>query len=242
MAYINKKTLYQLKKWVDDLSQDNIKDLGIILPVIAPIREKIIRMPRVPELFDEPSFLRRHPKSKLKPKSKTELLERIPKPRYFETEINKEKILWLLDALGRKTDYFDEIVIKDGKLFLTVSGIELLKQAHKLVAEKLTGQKHKKSSSKFFDNEVILEVDGFRIQLPPYKNEHFFCRAIFEYSLNEPVDWEPICEKMTGLFSGDSKLSWRKVYDTMESINKRIKEKGLSKLFIWQEKSVKRLR
>jgi hypothetical protein len=238
MAYINKKTLYQLKKWVDGLSQDNIKDLELVLPDLIPIREKVIRIPRASESFDKPSFLRKHSK----PKLKTELSERISKPKYFEADINKEKTLWLLDALGRKTDYFEEIVIKDGKLFLTVSGVELLKQAHKLVAEKLTGQKPKESLSKFFDNEAILEVDGFRIQLPPHKNEHFFCQAIFEYSLNEPVDWEPICEKMTGLLFGDPKLNWRKVYDTMESINKRIEEKGLSKLFIWQEKSVKRLR
>jgi hypothetical protein len=237
MAYINKKTLYQLKKWVDGLSQDNIKDLELVLPDLIPIREKVIRIPRASESFDEPSFLRKHSK----PKPKTEFIKKISRLKHFNASVNEEKTLWLLDALGRKTDYFEEIIIRDGKLFLTISGVELLKQAHKLITEKSSNQKTKKSPSKFFDDESSLEVDGVRIQLPLYKNEHYFCRAIFEHPLNKPVDWELIYEKMTEA-DNDSVLNWRKIYDIIGSINRRIEERGLSKLFIWREKTVRRLR
>ena len=98
----------------------------------------------------------------------------------------------------------------------------------------------------FNDNDAVLIYQGKRCQLPPYKNEHFFCRAVFEYPKNEPVDWSVIFEKMTG-YGEDSikgaKEESRKVYDSMEALNKRVeKVLGIKNLFLWREKTVTRTR
>jgi hypothetical protein len=96
----------------------------------------------------------------------------------------------------------------------------------------------------FDDNEAVLVYGSKRCQLPPFKNEHYFCRAVFEYPINEPVDWSLIFEKMTGHLKGEEDLpknGWRKVYDTMEAINKRAGDVlGLPNLFVWREKTITR--
>lgn len=96
----------------------------------------------------------------------------------------------------------------------------------------------------FDDNEAVLACGSKRCQLPPYKNEHYFCRAVFEYPKNEPVDWSLIFERMTGHLKGEEDLpknGWRKVYDTMEAINKRAGDVlGLPNLFVWREKTITR--
>lgn len=110
-------------------------------------------------------------------------------------------------------------------------------------------QKHKAPIGKveFLDNESALKLGDKKCALPPYKNEHFFCRAAFEHQINEPIDWSIIYEKMTGYYeehfgkSKDTRENWHRVYDTMEAINKRAKELlYIEKLFIWQEKTIKR--
>lgn len=99
-------------------------------------------------------------------------------------------------------------------------------------------------SIEFDDNEAALVCGNKRCQLPPFKNEHYFCRAVFEYPVNEPVDWSLIFEKMTGHLKGEEDLpknGWRKVYDTMEAINKRTRDVlGLPNLFVWREKTITR--
>jgi len=99
----------------------------------------------------------------------------------------------------------------------------------------------------FLDEEVILKLGDKKCALPPYKNEHFFCRATFEHQINEPIDWSIIYEKMTGYYEEhfgkpkDARENWHRVYDTMEAINKRVKELlDIEKLFVWQEKTIKR--
>ena len=96
----------------------------------------------------------------------------------------------------------------------------------------------------FDDNEAVLACGSKRCQLPPFKNEHYFCRAAFEYPVNEPIDWSLIFERMTGHLKGEEDLpknGWRKVYDTMEAINKRAGDVlGVPNLFVWREKTVTR--
>ena len=104
------------------------------------------------------------------------------------------------------------------------------------------------NKAEFLDDDAVLKFGKIRIQLPPHKNEHWFCKAAFEYLPNEAVDWEELYEKMTGYYGNffgkpkTSKENWRKVYDTMEAINRRIESQNLGKLFSWQEKTVRRLR
>ena len=125
--------------------------------------------------------------------------------------------------------------------------VKILKYTQQLVAKKLPEQKPIERPLQFIDKEAVLKINNISIQLPPHKNEHWFCQAAFEYSPNEPVDWDELYEKMSGsyeLFFGKpkgTKTNWRKVYDTMEAINNRVVERGFSKIFTWQEKTIRRL-
>ncbi len=98
-------------------------------------------------------------------------------------------------------------------------------------------------SIEFLDNEVRLKCGKKICQLPPYKNEHFFCRAVYTYQINEPIDWSAIYEKMAGEEPKNYEKNSRTVYDTMESINKRAKKTfGVENLFVWREKTITRTR
>jgi hypothetical protein len=111
---------------------------------------------------------------------------------------------------------------------------------------KIEGVK-KGEKTEFLDNEVLIKFENKKCSLPPFKNEHFFCRATYEYPINEPVDWSIIYEKMTGYYEQyygkpqNKRENWRIVYDAMEALNKRVKEVlGIEKLFTWKEKTVQR--
>jgi hypothetical protein len=101
---------------------------------------------------------------------------------------------------------------------------------------------------KYDDEKAILEIGSQKCQIPPYKNEHYLCRAMYEHAVNEPIDWSAIYEKMTGyyeVFYGkppETRENWRLVYDAMEALNKRVKELTGTEdnLFGWQEKTIKR--
>lgn len=105
----------------------------------------------------------------------------------------------------------------------------------------------KKARAEFVDEKAVLKFGETLIRLPPYKNEHYFCRVAFEYQPNEPIDWSIIFEKMTGSskeFFGEpeaTKKNWQKVYDTVKSLNKRLAQKGLNRLFVWQDKTIRRM-
>lgn len=92
----------------------------------------------------------------------------------------------------------------------------------------------------FDDDKAQLILGEVISQLPPFKNEHFFCRAIFEYPAQEPVDWSVIYEKMTHNEPEDAGKNQQMVYDTMERLNKRIQKVFLTKnkLFRLQEKAI----
>lgn len=126
---------------------------------------------------------------------------------------------------------------------------------HKIIEENVISQtlKNKKNDLKsaeikYDDDNATLEIGNKKCQIPPYKNEHYFCRAMYEHGTNEPIDWSGIYEKMTGYYEAyygkpsATRANWRVVYDTMDALNKRIKEvvNTDDELFIWQEKTVKR--
>ncbi len=121
------------------------------------------------------------------------------------------------------------------------------KRFEEFYKEHIEEQKAPTGKVEFLDNESVLKLGDKKCALPPYKNEHFFCRAAFEHQINEPIDWSIIYEKMTGYYedhfgkSKDTRENWHKVYDTMVAINKRVEDAlGIEKLFIWQEKTIKR--
>lgn len=98
----------------------------------------------------------------------------------------------------------------------------------------------------FDDEKAKIIIDNKECQIPPYKNEHYFCRAIFQHPVNEFVDWSIIFENMDKIITSDNKKDAEKekrsVQDTMYALNKRIKETINTEddLFIWKEKSIKR--
>lgn len=97
------------------------------------------------------------------------------------------------------------------------------------------------SEIKYDDDKATLSVSGQKCSIPPYKNEHYLCRAMYEHAIGEPIDWSLIYEKMNGE-EPKNKEKWRTVYDAMQALNERIKE-GINTdddLFTWQEKAVKR--
>ncbi|PWB38378.1 MAG: hypothetical protein C3F02_04385 [Parcubacteria group bacterium] len=100
----------------------------------------------------------------------------------------------------------------------------------------------------FDDEKITIFVEDRAVPLPQFKNEHYLCRAMYEYKINEPVDWSIIYEKMTGYYEAyygkpsPTRENWRIVYDAMDALNKRIKEiiNTNDNLFTWQEKTIKR--
>jgi hypothetical protein len=139
-----------------------------------------------------------------------------------------------LDKLGRTSGEKIEIEINRERF-------------EKFYKRHLREQKTQSDKVEFLDEESALKLGEKKCPLPPYKNEHFFCRAAFEQQINEPIDWSIIYEKMTGYYgehfgkSKDTRENWHRVYDTMEAINKRVKELlNIEKLFVWQEKTIKR--
>ena len=94
----------------------------------------------------------------------------------------------------------------------------------------------------FNDEKAKIVVGKKNCQLPPFMNEHFFCRAMFEYLPEEFVDWSTIYEKMDSKEPDNKIKNKRTVQDTMYAVNDRVKEtiKTDESLFTWKEKSIKR--
>lgn len=139
-----------------------------------------------------------------------------------------------LDSLGRFAG--EEIKIKIDR--------ELFEKFYKKYSHE---KKTPNGKVEFLDDEATLKLGDKKCSLPPYKNGHFFCRAAFEYQINEPIDWSIIYEKMTGYYEKhygkpkDTKENRHQVFDTMRAINNRVEELlDIEKLFVWQEKTIKR--
>ncbi len=95
----------------------------------------------------------------------------------------------------------------------------------------------------FNDDETNIEIGKQKCALPPYKNEHYFCRAMFQYKAAEFVDWSQVYKAMVGgeEVIGD-KANMRTVQDTLYALNTRIKKvvNTDDNLFTWENRSIKR--
>jgi hypothetical protein len=94
----------------------------------------------------------------------------------------------------------------------------------------------------FVDHEASLMFGDAIAHLPPMKNEHYLCRAMFKHRINEPVDWSLPYEEMTGdMEIQNHEKAKRMVYDTTKSLNDRArKHLGIDSLFAWEGKTIKR--
>lgn len=125
---------------------------------------------------------------------------------------------------------------------LKIKGFEeKSKQKNALMVELVSKEIH------FNDEEAKIVIGEEDCQLPPFKNEHFFCRAMYEFPAKEFIDWSIIYEKYEGIKSKDKSPNdptkdKRAIQDTMYALNKRIKRviNTSDNLFTWQEKSIKR--
>lgn len=95
----------------------------------------------------------------------------------------------------------------------------------------------------FDDEEATIQVGKRKCALPPFKNEHYFCRAMFSYRPNEPVDWSAVYKQMTGGHEDVAEAKYKRtVQDIMYALNNRIKEviNTDDMLFTWENRTIKR--
>jgi len=140
---------------------------------------------------------------------------------------------------ANKKDYSDWI--KEAKRYVIIKE-QTLKEKQSLHKISL-----KSMQIDYDDERPVIKVGERNVALPPYKNEHYFCQAVFEYKSKEPISWDRIFDRMTGYstVSGGKEPepirgNWQKVYDTMKRLNNRIKEviNTDDNLFSWREKMV----
>lgn len=100
----------------------------------------------------------------------------------------------------------------------------------------------KSAKIKYDDQAARLYVGDQKCQMPPYRNEHSLCRAMFGYKVNEPVDWSEIYEKINESEPELPEPCSRMIWDAMNALNKRVKKdiNTDDKLFTWQGKTIKR--
>lgn len=116
---------------------------------------------------------------------------------------------------------------------------------HKYEKEKRASKPLKDYLISFNENASVIHLDETEIPLPEFRKEYYFCKAMFKRPKSEAVDWSVIFNEMDSKSSDNlpDKNHWRYVYDAHIDVNNRIKELlGTDeKLFVWSEKTVKRL-
>jgi hypothetical protein len=129
---------------------------------------------------------------------------------------------------------------EENNLVLWVDGIEELKENFKKVFTYIP----EGSVAKFNEKQSMIVFGNKEISLPPTKNEFNLCKAMFEYAVNEPVDWSVVWNAMENLDPGfiPEKSNKKSLRDTSDRVNSRMKETlGLKKsLFTWKNKNISR--
>ena len=100
----------------------------------------------------------------------------------------------------------------------------------------------------FIDEKAILRWNNKDCEMPPYKNEHYFCRVMYnsQHPIKVAVDWSIIFEEMEEFpdksKGRDDSKDMRSIQDTMYALNKRVKDvfNTQDSLFSWKNKSVVR--
>ena len=95
----------------------------------------------------------------------------------------------------------------------------------------------------FNDEQSAIQVGKYSCALPPFKNEHYFCQAMFSHLPKEPVDWSIIYKQMNGNAADIAEEKHKRmVQDAMYALNNRIKEtiNTDDALFTWENRTIKR--
>jgi hypothetical protein len=100
----------------------------------------------------------------------------------------------------------------------------------------------------FDDQKSTISANSRVTQIPPFKNEYYLCKVLFDKPVGTPIDWSLLHKEIEGtdpLNDGsakETKAQQRKIRDTMDAINERVIKdiNTTDKLFTWLSKSVKR--
>jgi len=169
-----------------------------------------------------------------------------------DTQESLNKIQLYLSNLKKKNDTKNKALKDKNTEKSLVQKIEIVNPIKILSGEnskdKLKLKIHLENTTiDYDDNKPSIKIGKKEVALPPYKNEHFLCRAMYEYRKGEAVDWSIIWEKMTGYDENPDKpepqkSDWHSVYDTMRALNKRIQECISTDNFflVWKEQTITR--
>lgn len=106
---------------------------------------------------------------------------------------------------------------------------------------------YKKQEKVFFsEKEPAIICGNQRCKIPYDTLQWYICKIMFKKSLLEPVSWDEILNKASGLeeiSDMPNKGDWRKIYDAMREVNKKVKrDLGIEELFNYRKKTIRRLR
>ncbi|NQU99874.1 MAG: hypothetical protein HQ538_04000 [Parcubacteria group bacterium] len=98
---------------------------------------------------------------------------------------------------------------------------------------------------KFDDNKSLLVYRDKKCKIPEHSKEYSFCKAMFDYAIEEIISWDIIAEEIDSqLFEKKNDTQIKKfLYDTASRINKRTEEDlSIKKLFNWNNNTASRIR
>ena len=64
---------------------------------------------------------------------------------------------------------------------------------------------------------------------------------MFSKAINEIIDWSEVYDDITGLEADYTDSNRKTIYDAMKKVNERIASFGFEKLFVWSDKTIKRI-
>lgn len=167
-------------------------------------------------------------------------------PGYRFSEISTE---------DKKGDFFDKRIKREifhGMINRLINGIEKRRDCLRNLRINLSrlSQKEKKEldkkkqimgSPKFNENPPQIIWGEIIVPIPEGSYELYACRVLFKKNLGETVSWDEIMEKIIGDDNFEKK-DWRKVYDTILRINKKVKNKTGKNIFKTSRKSFSRIK
>lgn len=123
------------------------------------------------------------------------------------------------------------------------------KNTKKRKKESILEQKKSTLKPSFCLRNNIITLGNKKMSVPFDTKQYYLCKVMFKKKVNELVSWDKLAEGWKGYHFGKykdknlvQKDDWREVYDTVRAVNKKSKlNLGIDKLFIYKDKSVKRL-
>jgi len=141
----------------------------------------------------------------------------------------------LLERLLRG-EWFSRSEIKKYFLFTDENGSNILSSTSVMYRPEVM---FIKEDSPIFNEDLsVIEFRGEWLRIVRNSKQFYFCKTMFNLKANKYYSWDEIAETMgTSLEKG----AWKRINDYQRQINKNCVEKGLPKLFKYENKEIKRL-